>query len=300
MKAAEQEAANKLGQVDETAKLSNRQIKNKIFRGLFIGATAFSVLMLLILIIRIFTQGIGYLDWDLLSSFASRHPEEAGILSAFVGTIWLMGVTAPISFVLGVGTAIYLEEYAHKNRFTALVQMNISNLAGVPSVVFGLLGLTIFVREMSLGRSVIAGGLTMSLLILPIIVVASQEAIRSVPNSLKEASYAMGASNWQTVYRIVLPAAIPGILTGNILALSRAIGETAPLIMIGALTYIAFLPEGLLSQFTVMPIQIFNWTSRPQEEFHFVAASGIIILLLMLLLMNSVAVWIRNKFQRRF
>ncbi|MDQ0298719.1 phosphate transport system permease protein [Salibacterium salarium] len=300
MKVAEQEALNKSERVGKTAKLSGRQLKNKIFKGLFIGATGFSILMLLILIIRILTQGLGYLDWDLLSSYASRNPEDAGILSAFVGTIWLMGVTAPISFILGVGTAIYLEEYAGKNRFTALIQMNISNLAGVPSVVFGLLGLTIFVREMSLGRSVIAGGLTMALLILPIIVVASQEAIRSVPNNLKEASYAMGASNWQTVYRVVLPAAIPGILTGNILALSRAIGETAPLIMIGALTYIAFLPEGLLSQFTVMPIQIFNWTSRPQEEFHLVAASGIIILLLMLLIMNSVAVWIRNKFQRRF
>ncbi|RSL32291.1 phosphate ABC transporter permease PstA [Salibacterium salarium] len=300
MKVAEQEALNKSERVGKTAKLSGRQLKNKIFKWLFIGATGFSILMLLILIIRILTQGLGYLDWDLLSSYASRNPEDAGILSAFVGTIWLMGVTAPISFILGVGTAIYLEEYAGKNRFTALIQMNISNLAGVPSVVFGLLGLTIFVREMSLGRSVIAGGLTMALLILPIIVVASQEAIRSVPNNLKEASYAMGASNWQTVYRVVLPAAIPGILTGNILALSRAIGETAPLIMIGALTYIAFLPEGLLSQFTVMPIQIFNWTSRPQEEFHLVAASGIIILLLMLLIMNSVAVWIRNKFQRRF
>ncbi|WP_240374752.1 phosphate ABC transporter permease PstA [Bacillus piscicola] len=276
-----------------------RIVKNKGFKGLFVGATAFSLLMLLVLLTRIITQGYVYIDWDFLTSFPSRKAEEAGIFSAFIGTIWMMTVTAPVSFLIGVGTAIYLEEYTKKNWFTSLIQMNISNLAGVPSIVFGLLGLTIFVREMALGRSVLAGGLTMALLILPIIVVASQEAIRAVPGELKSASFAMGATKWQTTYRIVLPAALPGILTGNILALSRAIGETAPLIMIGALTYVAFLPEGLLSSFTVMPIQIFNWTGRPQEEFHQVAASGIIILLVMLLIMNAVAVWIRNKFQKR-
>ncbi|MFD2705150.1 phosphate ABC transporter permease PstA [Salibacterium lacus] len=269
-------------------------------RVLFASAVAFSLLMLLVLVIRIFTQGIGWLEWDLFTSFASRNPEDAGIKAAFIGTIWMMGLTAPISFVLGVGTAIYLEQYAKPNRFTALIQTNISNLAGVPSVVFGLLGLTIFVREMAMGRSLLAGALTMSLLILPIIVVSSQEAIRAVPADMKQASYAMGATTWQTIYRVVLPASIPGILTGNILALSRAIGETAPLIMIGALTYIAFLPESIMSQFTVMPIQIFNWTNRPQEEFHMVAAAGIVVLLFMLLLMNSIAVFIRNKFQRRF
>ncbi|WP_051302097.1 phosphate ABC transporter permease PstA [Salibacterium aidingense] len=301
MKAARQETTITTEErLQEPANLSVREWKNKIFKGIFTAAAGFSLLMLIVLILRIFTQGIGYLDWNLITSFASRNPSDAGILAAFVGTIWLMAVTAPISFILGVGTAIYLEEYANKNRFTSLIQTNISNLAGVPSVVFGLLGLTLFVRELAMGRSIIAGALTMSLLILPIIVVASQEAIRSVPTNLKEASYAMGATNWQTIYRVVLPAALPGILTGNILALSRAIGETAPLIMIGALTYIAFLPENLLSQFTVMPIQIFNWTSRPQEEFHLVAAAGIIVLLAMLLLMNSIAVWIRNKFQRRF
>ncbi|SDH95579.1 phosphate ABC transporter membrane protein 2, PhoT family [Alteribacillus persepolensis] len=283
----------------KTANISGRQLKNKLFKGLFVAATGLSLLVLIVLLVRIFTQGIGHLSWDYLTSFPSRRPEDAGIYSAFIGTIWMMAVTAPVAFVLGVGTAIYLEEYAPKNKFTDLIQMNISNLAGVPSVVFGLLGLTIFVRELSLGRSVLAGGLTMALLILPIIVVASQEAIRSVPAELKEASFAMGATKWQTTYRIVLPAAIPGILTGNILALSRAIGETAPLIMIGALTYVAFLPENIMSQFTVMPIQIFNWTSRPQTEFHDVAAAGIIILLVMLLVMNSIAVWIRNKFQKQ-
>ncbi|SFE71353.1 phosphate ABC transporter permease PstA [Alteribacillus iranensis] len=300
MKAINDTTAQSYPKTQKRSSLSGREIKNKLFKSLFIGATAFSLLVLLVLLVQIFTQGIPYLNWNFFTSFPSRHAEEAGILSAFVGTIWMMAVTAPVSFVLGVGTAIYLEEYAKKNRFTQLIQMNISNLAGVPSIVFGLLGLTIFVRELALGRSVLAGGLTMSLLILPIIVVAAQEAIRAVPGELKEASFAMGATKWQTTYRIVLPAALPGILTGNILALSRAIGETAPLIMIGALTYVAFLPEGLLSQFTVMPIQIYNWTGRPQEEFHFVAAAGIMVLLVMLLLMNSVAVWIRNKFQKRF
>ncbi|MFN7251673.1 MAG: phosphate ABC transporter permease PstA [Anaerobacillus sp.] len=280
--------------------IPTRLLKNKIFTVLFLLATLTGLLVLAILLYRIFSQGIGYINWDFLTSYASRRPSDAGIKAAIYGTIWMMGVTAPIAFTLGVGTALYLEEYASKNLFTKIIQMNISNLAGVPSIVFGLLGLTLFVRGLGLDRSVLAGGLTMALLILPIIVVASQEAIRAVPKELKEASFGMGATKWQTIRRVVLPVAIPGILTGNILALSRAIGETAPLIMIGALTYIAFVPENLLSQFTVMPIQIFNWTGRPQEEFQFVAAAGIIVLLAMLLLMNSIAVLIRNKFQKRY
>ncbi|WP_437182678.1 phosphate ABC transporter permease PstA [Shouchella shacheensis] len=266
---------------------------------LFIGATSFGLIVLAILLFRIIADGIGYINWDFLNSFASRRAEESGIKAAIIGSIWIMCVTAPLAFVLGVGTAVYLEEYAKKGKFTSFVQMNISNLAGVPSIVFGLLGLTIFVREMALGRSILAGGMTMALLILPIIVVASQEAIRSVPSDLREASFAMGASKWQTTLRIVLPSAMPGIITGNILALSRAIGETAPLIVIGALTYVAFLPEGIFSQFTTMPIQIFNWTSRPQEEFQYVAAAGILVLLIMLISMNTVAVLIRNKFSNR-
>lgn len=280
--------------------IPTRLIKNKFFTLLFLLATLTGLLVLAILLFRIFSQGIGYINWDFLISFASRRPSDAGIMAAIYGTIWMMGVTAPIAFTLGVGTALYLEEYASKNIFTKIIQMNISNLAGVPSIVFGLLGLTLFVRGLGLDRSVLAGGLTMALLILPIIVVASQEAIRAVPKELKEASFGMGATKWQTIRRVVLPVAIPGILTGNILALSRAIGETAPLIMIGALTYIAFVPENLMSQFTVMPIQIFNWTGRPQEEFQYVAAAGIIVLLAMLLIMNSVAVLIRNKFQKRY
>ncbi|WP_078555342.1 phosphate ABC transporter permease PstA [Bacillus alkalicellulosilyticus] len=280
--------------------IPKRLVKNTFYKGLYIGATIFGLFVLVTLLYRIFTQGIGFLDWNFLTSFASRRAEDAGIKAAFFGTIWLMIVTAPLSFILGVGTAIYLEEYSKKGRFTRFVQMNITNLAGVPSIVFGLLGLTLFVRGLDLGRSVLAGGLTMALLILPIIVVASQEALKSVPKELREASYGMGATKWQTIRRVVFPSALPGILTGNILALSRAIGETAPLIMIGALTYVAFLPDGLMSQFTVMPIQIFNWTSRPQEAFHFVAAAGIMVLLAMLLIMNSIAVWIRNKYQNRY
>jgi phosphate transport system permease protein len=215
-----------------------------------------------------------------------------------------MALMAPISFVLGVGAAIYLEEYAQKSRLTRLIQLNISTLAGVPSIVYGILGLTLFVRtfgieEIALGRSVLAGALTMTLLILPIIIVASQEAIRSVPKSRRDASYALGATKWQTVSRSVIPTAISGILTGVILALSRAIGETAPLVMIGALTYVAFLPENPLDSFTVLPIQIFNWISRPQVAFHDIAASGIIVLLVLLLAMNTVAVLLRNKFQKR-
>lgn len=283
-----------------TKKIGSRILKNSILKWLFLLATSFGLIVLAILIYRIFTQGFGYLNLDFFTNFASRRPADAGIKAAIFGTIWLMAVTGPVSIVLGVGCAIYLELYAKKNAFTRFIQMNISNLAGVPSIVFGLLGLTVFVRMMEMGRSVLAGGLTMSLLILPIIVVASQEALRAVPKDVQEASYGMGATKWQTIRRVILPAAIPGILTGGILALSRAVGETAPLIMIGALTFVAFIPENILSGFTVMPIQIYNWTSRPQVAFHDVAAAGIIVLLFMLILMNSIAIIIRNKFSKRY
>lgn len=280
--------------------MGSRLVINNVVKSIFFMATLSALVVLAVLLYRVFTQGIGYIDWSFFTNYASRNPEEAGIKAAIVGTLWLMAVTAPVSLILGVGTAIYLEEYAKQNKITKFFQTNIANLAGVPSVVFGLLGLTVFVRMVDMGRSVLAGGLTMSLLILPVIVVAAQEAIRAVPSDLYEASYGMGATKWQTIRRVVLPAAIPGILTGGILALSRAIGETAPLLMIGALTFVAFLPENVMSGFTVMPIQIFNWTSRPQQEFHAVAAGGIIILLIMLLIMNSIAVLIRNKFQKRY
>lgn len=281
-------------------KMTSRLIINNVQRAILLMATLFGLVVLGILIYRIVTQGVGYITPEFFMNFASRFPEKAGIKAAIVGTLWIMAVTAPVSFILGVGTAIYLEEYAPKNKFTKLIQINISNLAGVPSIVFGLLGLTIFVRLLEMGRSVLAGGYTLSLLILPVIVVAAQEAIRSVPQELRDASFAMGATKWQTIRRVVLPAAVPGILTGSILAFSRAIGETAPLIMIGALTFIAFLPENVYSGFTVMPIQIYNWVSRPQAEFQELAASGILVLLVMLIILNSIAVIIRNKFQKRY
>lgn len=281
-------------------RIGSRLLKNTFSKWLFMLATSIGLVVLAILIFRITSQGIRYLDFDFLTNFASRKPEESGIKAAIFGTLWVMAITGPVSIILGVGCAIYLELYAKRNRFTRFIQVNISNLAGVPSIVFGLLGLTVFVRMLEMGRSVLAGGLTMSLLILPVIVAASQEAIRSVPKDLQEASYGMGATKWQTIRRVILPAAIPGILTGSILALSRAVGETAPLIMIGAMTFIAFVPENIWSGFTVMPIQIFNWTSRPQTEFHDVAAAGIIVLLFMLILMNSIAIMIRNKFSKRY
>lgn len=281
-------------------KLPSRIIMNQVFKGLFFLATLFGLLVLGVLFYRIITQGIGYIDLDFFQNFASRRAENAGIKAAIIGTIWLMVVVAPVSLILGVGTAIYLEEYAKKNKFTSFIKINISNLAGVPSIVFGLLGLTIFVRALALERSVLAAGLTMSLLVLPVIIVAAQEAIRSVPRDLREASFAMGATKWQTVLKVVLPAAIPGILTGGILALSRAIGETAPLIVIGIPLFIAFLPKTIMDTFTVLPMQIYNWTSRPQAEFQDVAAAGILVMLVLLILMNSIAVFIRNHFQKRY
>ncbi|WP_050180858.1 phosphate ABC transporter permease PstA [Domibacillus robiginosus] len=280
-------------------RIDGRLMKNKVVKGIFLTATIFTSIILVVLLYRIISQGAPYLSWDFFQNFASRRPEQAGIKAAVIGTLWMMSVVIPTAAILGVGTAIYLEEYAKKSALTRWIQMNISNLAGVPSVVFGLLGLTIFVRVFGFGNSVLAAGFTMALLVLPVVIVAAQEAIRAVPNELKEASYGLGATKWQTIYRVVLPYAIPGIATGSILAFSRAIGETAPLIVVGIPTFVAFLPSGYLDSFTALPMQIYNWTSRPQLEFHNLAAAGIIILLGVLILMNSVAVWIRNRYQAR-
>lgn len=282
------------------SKMKSRIYRNQFFKYFFFSGTLICLLVLVILFTRILIQGFPYLDWQFLNSLPSRKPEEAGIYTALNGTIWMMAVVAPVTLILGVGTAIYLEEYARKNKFTSFIQVNISNLAGVPSVVYGLLGLTIFVRALHLGTSVLAAGLTMSLLILPVVIVSAQEAIRAVPNALREASYAMGATKWQTILRVVLPAALPGILTGSILALSRAIGETAPLVVLGVPLFLAFLPTSIFDEFTALPMQIYNWTSRPQHEFQSLAAAGIIVLLGILILMNSVAILIRNKFQKRY
>ncbi len=281
-------------------RMGSRMLLNKTFKTIFFMATLFALLSLAILFYRIVSQGIGFISIDFFTNFGSRIPENAGIVAALVGSLWMMAVIAPVSLIIGVGSAIYLEEYAKKNKLNDFIRMNIANLAGVPSVVFGLLGLTIFVRALHLGNSILAAGFTMSLLILPVIIVASQEAIRAVPKELREASYGMGATKWQTISKVVLPSAIPGILTGGILALSRAIGETAPLVVIGIPVIIQFLPDNLLSQFTALPMQIFDWAKRPQEAFQSVAAAGIIVLMMFLLIMNSIAVVIRNKFQKRY
>lgn len=275
--------------------LARRQQIATTFRIFCTGVTFLAMAILAILIYQVTSAGAGWLDWEFLTSFPSRFPEKAGIKSAFVGTLWLVSLTALIAIPTAVLAAIYLEEYAPKNKATIFIEINIANLAGVPSIVYGILGLAIFVRFFGLNRSVIAGAMTMSLLILPVIIIASKEAIRAVPSSLRQAAFAVGATRWQVVHAHVLPSAIPGILTGVILALSRAIGETAPLIMIGALTYVAFLPEGPMDEFTALPIQIFNWTARPQEEFHELAAAGIIVLLAILLVMNATAVYIRYR-----
>jgi len=265
---------------------------------LFLVATSIGVMALMALLIDIITDGIAMVRPELFNNFPSRRASEAGMKSAIVGSLYMLLIMAPLSFLLGVGAAIYLEEYAKKNRITRLTQLNISTLAGVPSIVYGILGLTLFVRELHLGRSLLAGSFTMTLLVLPIIIVSAQEAIRAVPKSRRDASYALGATKWQTVSRSVLPSCISSILTGVILAMSRAIGETAPLVMIGALTFVAFLPSGPMDSFTVMPIQIYNWVSRPQASFQELAASGIIVLLIMLLLMNLSAILLRNKYNK--
>ncbi len=281
-------------------KLSVRRLKNNLWKNVFLLALLLALAALVILGYRMISQGTAYLNWDFLQNFSSRFPEKAGVHAALIGSIAMLAIVAPVSLFLGVGAAIYLEEYAKKNKFTQFIQMNISNLAGVPSIVFGLLGLTIFVRMLGMGKSILAAGLTMSLLILPVVIVAAQEAIRAVPDHLREASFGMGATKWQTIYKVVLPSAIPGILTGGILALSRAIGETAPLVVIGIPVIVQFLPTGILSEFTALPMLIFDWAKRPQEEFQYVAAAGILVLMILLIFMNSIAVWIRNKFQKRY
>ncbi|KCZ71364.1 phosphate ABC transporter, permease protein PstA [Candidatus Methanoperedens nitroreducens] len=275
-----------------------RYIKGEAFKYLCMAATVIALMLLALLMWDAWDKGAGWLSLKFLNSFPSRFPEQAGIKSALWGSIWLMILTAIISIPLGVGAAIYLEEYARRTWLTRIIEINISNLAGVPSIVYGILGLALFVRGLMLGRSLLAGALTMALLILPIIIISSQEAIRAVPKSIREASYALGSTKWQTVRHHVLPAALPGILTGNILSLSRAMGEAAPLIMIGALTFIAFTPAGPFDPFTALPIQIFNWASRPKAEFQFLAAAGILVLLALLLAMNAAAIIIRNKYQR--
>jgi phosphate transport system permease protein len=280
--------------------LKSRRRTEKIFTYIFYASAGLACLFLAILLIQVTMKGLGWLDIQFLTSFPSRFAEKAGIKSALYGTLWLMGLTAFFSIPLGVGAAIYLEEYARKGKINNFIQINIANLAGVPAIVYGILGLAIFVRGMALERSVLSGALTMSLLILPVIIIAAREALKAVPDSIRQAAYAVGATRWQTIRHHVLPAALPGILTGLILGLSRAMGEAAPLIMIGALTYVAFVPVGPLDAFTALPIQIFNWASRPQPAFHELAAAAIVVLLVVLLSMNAAAIVIRYRSQKKY
>lgn len=270
------------------------------FEVLSLAAITLGLIMLSVLILDIILDGYKWLRPEFFTEFPSRFPERSGLRSALQGSLWMIGLTALMAFPIGVGAAIYLEEYAGDNWFTRFIEINISNLAGVPSIIYGLLGLGLFVRGLELGRSVLAGSMTMALLVLPIIIVAGREAIRAVPSSIRHASLALGATKWQTIQNHVLPYAMPGILTGTILAMSRAIGETAPLITIGALTYIRFDLKGPLDLFTVLPIQIFNWVSLPKAEFQELAAAGIIVLLAVLLGMNALAIVLRNRLQIRW
>jgi len=263
------------------------------------AAIAAAMAVLALLLASLIRDGIGVIDWEFLTSYPSRIASRAGIKSALVGTLLLMGLIALIAIPLGVATAVYLEEFAPRNRFSRALQLNISNLAGVPSVVYGILGLAIFVRWWQLGRGLLAGALTLSLLILPTLIIAAQEALRAVPDSLRRGALALGATRWQMVAGQVLPAALPGVMTGVILALSRAIGEAAPLIVLGALTYVPFLPTSLRDPFTALPIQIFNWAARPQPAFHQRAAGAILVLLAILLLMNAIAVYLRERYRVR-
>ncbi|NLV48869.1 MAG: phosphate ABC transporter permease PstA [Clostridiaceae bacterium] len=275
---------------------------NYFARALFFAVTASALIILSILIVSIVRDSIGWLDSKFLTGNLSIFAEKAGIKGPIVGSLMMMGVVIPVTVILGVATAIYLEEFAGKGRVQSIIQTNISNLAGVPSVIFGLLGLTVFSRLLGLGSSILAGGLTMSLLVLPIVVVSAQEAIRAVPGYIREASYALGATRWTTIRRVVLPASLPGILTGTILALSRAIGETAPLVVLGIPTLIMRIPSGLMDDFTVLPIQIYYWTLDAvlTAEYANLAAATIVVLMIMLIALNAIAIVIRNKFQRKY
>jgi phosphate transport system permease protein len=281
------------------SKITRNRLIDTGFKYVGIFCTFFGIVMLAIFIGNILVDGLTRINWDFLTNLPSRRAAKAGILTAWTGTAWILGLTAIISIPLGVAAGIYLQEYGKKNRLAYLVELNIANLAGVPSIIYGLLGLEIFVRVLHFGGSLLAGAFTLALLILPIIIVATREALKAVPNSLREASYGMGATKWQTTWYQILPAASGGILTGIILALSRAVGETAPLIVIGALAYVPFVPSSPMDEFTVLPIQIFNWVSRPQQDFIVNGAAAIIILLVLTFIMNGIAVYLRNKWQKK-
>jgi len=325
---------------DFSTHLKKRHFAGRIFKSICCASTWTGIVVLVVLLVAVLWKAWGWLDWDYLSHYDSRHPENAGILAGFWGSFWLAILTTLFTVPIGVGAAVYLEEFAPNSRLTRFIQVNIANLAGVPSIVYGILGLTFFVRmfdlfqgdqdkeieifliltsvkiPLPLGRTLVAGALTLSLLILPVVIVAAQEALKAVPSSLQNASLALGATRWQTVKHHIIPSAAPGILTGIILSISRAIGETAPLVMIGALTYVAFSPGDIESPvqlvtnpqgiakapfdtFTAMPLQIYNWVSRPKEEYRHVAAAGIVLMLVFLLAMNATAIFLRHHFKKK-
>lgn len=275
------------------------KITDKVFKYFALAFTVFALLILAVLLIDIFSRGFARINWGFFRNLPSRHAERAGIMTALAGMFSLLFITIIIALPIGILAGVYLQEYGKRNRFAQFIEINIANLAGVPSVIYGILGLTLFVRILRLGNTLIAGAFTLSLLILPVIIVATREAIKAVPDSLREGSYGMGATKWQTTSKVVLPSALGGILTGIILSISRAIGETAPLLVIGTLVYVPFIPEGPNDQFTTLPIQIFNWTSRPQSGFIVNAAAGIIILLLITFLLNGIAIYIRNRWYKK-
>jgi phosphate transport system permease protein len=285
-------------------KLATRKRNTKIFYLVCVIAVAVTLAMLLAVLYSVVSEAFAWLNIDggsiktLLTEDPSHKVLKSGLFPAIVGTLWVMGICIVSCFTVGVATAILLEEYSGGNRATELIQTNIQNLAAVPSIVYGMLGLAIFVVLFSMGKSTLAAGLTLALLIMPLVIVASQEAIRAVPSSIREGGYALGGTRWQVIWRLVLPQAMPGILTGIILAVSRAMGEAAPLVIMGALSFVPFAPTSPLDRFTVLPIQIFVWIQKPQEEFHHLAAAGIIVLLVMLLGMNAVAIFLRNRLQK--
>ena len=278
---------------------ARRRIADAAFEALALAVLCVALGALGVLIADVWIDGASRLSWEFLSSFPSRRPEEAGIRHALAGSIFVIALTGALAVPIGVAAAIYLEEYGTRSVTARIIEINITNLAAVPSIIYGLLGLGLFVRAMGMGRSVMAGASTLALLVLPVVILSTREALRAVPKSIREGSYALGATKWQTIWHHVLPVALPGMLTGTILALSRAIGETAPLISIGALTFVAFAPDGIWSPFTVLPIQIFNWVSRPQLEFRTNAAAAILVLLALLLTMNGAAIWLRARYQKR-
>lgn len=278
---------------------NSKRSSERVFWAVSLLAIALPLVILGWLLVDVLSDAVGRLSWQFITSYPSRKPENAGILPALVGSIYLIALTAAIALPIGVGAAIFLEEYGRHSKLAGIIEVNIANLAGVPSIIYGLLGLGVFVRTLGLGRSLIAGAATMALLVLPMIIMVTREALRTVPMSLREACYGLGSTRWQAIKQVVLPAAFPGILTGAILAISRAIGETAPLVVVGALTYVTFVPDGIDAPFTVLPIQIFNWVSRPQHGFVVNSAAAITVLLCTMLVLNGIAIYLRNRLQQR-